>query len=395
MKKTLILATIVSLCVLSGCGKKSGTPKDDGTSSEMGYVDTSTILDKLDETKLDITFTDFKYSDKSITILGNCTITPDFIYISRYHDKKKVDLLSGRMQSICDIPGCIHDINRSPDCKEFETFNPSFASSDGIYFTKLDGKLYLRNDKGDTEVFENDFYTDLEEEYIPDEKTSFRTIVRGEIMYIVGGTYMYTVDINSPEKLSEPVILSDSFIQNADVSGEHFWYSNENMELKAYNMSSGENIKVDDRVLRVKCAGDKVYYTKISESRCGLYCRSLDGSDEILLVDDIEAEFSVTENSIYYLTEAGLFMCDKDGKNSCEIELSYTYLNGDEYRYHGVASCQFLEDSACDTLFLIDYTPFLTGKTTANALFAIKKDTSEYQAVSLGVYDEKGKVISN
>ena len=391
MKKTLLPALIASLCVLSGCGHNADISEN---SSGTGYVDTSEIFDKIDEMRLDIVFTDFRYSDRSINMLGDCTVTPDFIYITRYRDKKKIDLRNGRVQSICDIAGCIHDINRSPGCKEFETFSPAFAASDGLYFTKLDGKLYLRNGKGDTEVFENEFFTDLEAEYIPDEKTSFRVIVRGGIMYVVGGAYMYTVDVGSMEKLSEPVILSDSFIQTADVSGDRFWYSNENMELKYYNMNSGEIVKADDKVFRVKCAKNKVYYTKSSESKCGLYCRDIDGSNEILLLDNVETEFSVTDNSIYYLTGDGLFMCDKDGKNSRAVELTYTYQNGDEYRYHGAGSCQFAEDSACDSVFLIDYTPTLTDAMTANALFAIKKDSGEYRAISLGVYDTNGKVVT-
>ncbi len=397
MKKNRIYAAIASLCLLSGC-TRADTSQSDGSSTgfvETGYVDTSKLFEKIDESQLDIGFTDYKYDDKSISFLGsNYAVTEDYLYIIKHNDKSRINLKNGRVQSICDIAGCIHDENKSPFCKEFEIFCPVFASAEGMYISKLDGKLYIRNGDGDTKVFENDFYTDLEAQITPDEKASFQALARDGIMYVVVGSYMHTVELSSMEKLSEPLVISDSFIQNADVSGEYFWFSNENMELKLYNMSSGEIVKTDDKVLRVKCAGNKVYYIKSSDNILGLYSRDIDGGNEILLVNNVKNEFSVTDNSIYYITEDGLFMCDIDGKNTRAIELSYTYLNGEKYRYHGAASCKFIENSACDSVFLIDYTSFITGTSTANALFAIKKDTGEYQAVSLGIWDTNGEVVT-
>lgn len=397
MKKTRIYTVIASLCVLSGCSNEVDTSESYAISNGAEYVDTSKIFEKIDETRLDIAFTNYKYDDKPISFLGSdYTITPDFLYIIKYNDKTKIDLKTGRVQPICDIAGCIHDKNRSPNCAEFEAFCPVFAASDGLYIAKSNslGKLYLRNDDGDTEVFENDFYTDLEARIIPDEKTSFQAIVRDGIMYVVGGSYMYTVDMSSMEKRSEPVVISESFIQNADISGEYFWFSNENLELKLYNMNSGDIIKTDDKVLRVKCAGNKIYYIKSSENEFGLYSRDIDGGNETLIVNKVENEFSVTDNCIYYLTKDGLYVCDRDGKNTRGIELSYTYLNGEKYRFHSANSCKFVENSSCDSVFLIDYTPCITGATTANALFAIKKDTVEYQTISLGIWDSDGKVVT-
>lgn len=68
------------------------------------------------------------------------------------------------------------------------------------------GKLYLRNDDGDTEVFKNDFYTDLDEKIIPDEKTTFQAIVRDGMMYVVGGSYI----VSDIESISDDVLLLKS-----------------------------------------------------------------------------------------------------------------------------------------------------------------------------------------
>lgn len=371
-----IAIMLTALCILlSGCYSSGGS----------SYVDISDLDGEISRSQLDICFNGYKYDDKPMTFLGSkFALTPEYLYIIELRSKKKIDLKTGRMSSVCELPGCIHDVNKSDNCGEFEKFNPVFASENGLYITKSDspGKLFLRDHTGEREVFENTFYTELNAAYNPDEKTSFSGFVHNGTMYLIGYCYMYTVDLNSMKPTSEPVVVTDCGINSAAVSGDMFWLINENLELIRYDMKNDKIEKVDDKVIRLRCDEEGAYYLKFDDDGSSLYFCGNGESAGKKLFDADSGDFCVTDNSIYYFSSDGLYMSSKNGENTQKIELKHTYSDGSEYAYHGTSDCWFIENSSCDSVFLVDYSQN-TGLIHANAMFAIKKDTVDYQSVGL------------
>lgn len=405
MKKRVIALTLCFAAFLCGCNTSNSSIIDDSDNDNMDkYFDISEVKDQIEKTPVNVNFTDFKYDDspKVWLISGTYqnTLTPSYFFIGQMDDKKWINFNSGRVQSICDIPGCDHSRN-VVGCLEHEneTIQSVTGATNGIYFqTNNDyNKLFFKNDgEGKKVVFENDFYTNFEENVMPDAKTAFSYFMRDGIMYVIGQSYMYRVDIESMTKIGEPFIISDSRIWNADVSNGLFWITNENFELICCNMENGEIIKVDDKVDRVQCVGNKLYYTTMTDIGVNMYVRSIEPwiSDDHLVLKNIENNYYVTDDSIYYLVNKKLYKSDENGENSVEISLSFKYNCGEEYNADDINPV-FISCSSCDSIFLVDYDKI--GERSTNAIFIIKKGSTKYQTINMGIWkwipnDPDGKV---
>lgn len=369
-RKFRIAVMLTALCMLlSGCYSSGGS-----------YVDVSGLDGEISRSELDICFDGYKYDDKPMTFLGSkFALTPEYLYIIELRSKKKIDLKTGRVSSVCEQPGCIHDINKSDSCGEFERFNPVFACENGLYITKPDspGKLFLREPTGEREVFENTFYTELDAAYAPDEKTSFSGFVHNGTLYLIGYCYMYTVDIDSMKPTSEPVVITDCGINSAAVSGDMLWLINERLELIRYDMKNEKIEKVDDKVIRLRCDEEGAYYLKFDDDGSSLYlCGNGEAAGKSLFAA-ASGDFCVTEDSIYYFSADGLYMSGKNGENAQKIELKHTYSDGSEYSFHGASDCWFIENSSCGSIFLADCSE------PRGAIFVIKRDSADYQSVGL------------
>lgn len=273
MKKRAIALMLCIAALLCGCNS-SGNNKNGENDSNVNdtYFDISQLESNIEKTVLDVNFTDFKYDDQSRVFLtfDTYTLTPSYFLINMRDHKIWVDLSTGRVQSVCDIPGCDHSIN-TKGCLEHEngTIQHVKGASDGVFFKPngYPGKLFFKDDSEKRTVFENDFFTEYEEKTIPDYKTSFSCFMRDDIMYVIGRVYMYMVDMKTMTKIGEPYILSTSPIWDSDVSNGFFWITNENLELICRNTKNGEVTKVDDKVFRLRCSGGMLYYSRLLAER--------------------------------------------------------------------------------------------------------------------------------
>jgi len=97
------------------------------------YVDLDSAQHKIEENKLDIQTNNFLYDDKPYNIMKiTSTIDGDYYY-SFQTPNTKINLQSGRIQNICQIPGCAHNYI-SPNCINYQNFISPVATSRGIYY---------------------------------------------------------------------------------------------------------------------------------------------------------------------------------------------------------------------------------------------------------------------
>lgn len=376
--KKLIPILFASLILLTACVEES----------DSGYVDVSRAEQQYSSAASEQSAEELLLDDKAKVFLhSGYSVSSNQFAVFEQDRKKLIDLNTGIISSFCDIPGCPHDDTAIDTCKEYMPINNPIFTKDGMYYTNYfsPGKLFFKSAGEEKVVFENTFYTDKEAELEPDAKTGCGFFIRGETLYVTGMTYFYTVDIGTMKQSCEPVIISESPIWNADISGDMFYVTNENLELISYDMKSGKLKKLADKVWRIQACDDSLYYIKTDEGKNSVFKSDPDGSNEKKLISDTELSMYVTDKSIYYMTNDGLYSCDLSGGNAKKICLELTYENGEEYITNDFGTVQLISCPSSRFIYLLDYTKS-TGDKCYNALFRIDKETNEVRATSLGIW---------
>ena len=372
--------------------------------NESGYLDVSKIEEKL-SSAMEQTITDtVDIDDSALVFLHSAySFTSDRFIICEYDTKLNIDLASGVVSTLCDVPGCVHDPNSSKDCFVYRSINSPHLTRDGMYFTEYDSEInsgvcYKSGSKTES-VFKNDFRSDLDRELEPGgDVAGCRFFFRDGVMYAMGLNWFYTVDMQTMTKTCEPVLLGNSPIFNADVYGDKFYYSNENLELYSYDMKTGEHKKLADKVWRFQPSVDGLYYLEATDGTRELLKRlPYDSGEAKQIAADTYIEMYVTDKSVYYLTDSGLMQYDKASETAKRIELSPTYENGEKYEMKGLSFAKLISCPSSEYVYLLDY-DVSTGTEHRNTLFRIKKDTAEARGISLGIYyqgeGDQGHIIS-
>ena len=389
--RTKLCIFISALMLMTACS----------SSSSSGYVDVSETQEKIEQQQAKQVSDTFEINDRGCDLLGNSYNFNGNEFMIWYTDEKKcIDLASGRVSSLCDIPGCAHDINTSKGCLEFEPMNNPVMTADGYYYTLYSDcrKLFYKSHGESKAVFENTFFSDLDKTLDPDNAGSFSYFFRDGVLYILGQNWFYTVDAKTMKQTCEPVIIGDSPRQFADVYGDHFYLVNENMELWHYDIKEKKLSKIMDKVWRIRACADGAYYNKsLGNDKLALYKCGFEGSGEKLVVDDAGAWFEVCEKSIYFAKTDGVYMFDKQSAALKKLTFELTYENGETYTMNDPRNIIILSCPSSQYVYVLDYST-VTGEKCCNALIRIKKDTSEYDAISLGIYyqpeGQNGSIIS-
>lgn len=388
----------------SQAGNPLGIPTDSSLqtdeSSQSGYVDIEDEKDKIENlpTVLDVQFDGYTAHEKPWSMFEyQYTLDENYLYLwdgesdaysgeikSTYARSIRFNLRTGRLEYLCETPGCTHDLNLSPDCANQKKHSYDFITRDGLYMVIKDTLWLVTGDlSGDekTKIWTNTFCTDYCKEVAPDYSNGFHFIIRGDILHLFCYNWYYSVNLQTMEQ-TDPIVVSDSQIIALDVCGDYLWYATQDWELFCWQLSTGEKKKIADMAMRVACIGDKVYYARGGQQDGTLTCCNPDGSDPQLLLEHISNSFYVTEKSIYYTNGAqnpkqGAFRCDLDGQNVREIKLELDYTASDAYQPNEVYMGQFVSDPTCNYIFLLD------RGNTESALFAIPKDSTEAVGFSL------------
>lgn len=404
--KARIISTAISAAILmTACSSGSSSQKDisSSDSSQGGYVDVSETQEKLEkEAKREVSDT-VEINDRRRGLLDSgYNFNGSEFMIWQTDEKKKIDLATGHISSFCDITGCAHDENTSEGCLEFQPMNSPVMTSGGCYYTLYTQsdckKLFYKSGGEDRAVFENTYYSDLDAKLEPDHKGAFGYMFRDGVLYIMGQNWFYTVDAKTMKQMSEPVLIGDSPMWYADVSGEHFYMTNENYELWHYDMKTHKLTKLDDKAVRLQATSDGVYYNKyLGDHKWTLYRRDLDGQSEKQLIENVGVDFFVTDKTIYCTKEDGAYIFDKASGEIKKINLELTYENGEKYTVKDPTYLTFVSCSSSQYVYVPEYS-HVTGEKCYDALFKIKKDTADYEAISLGIWyqpeGQNGSIIS-
>ncbi|MDR0983947.1 MAG: DUF5050 domain-containing protein, partial [Ruminococcus sp.] len=336
-KINLFILILLSVAIISGCS-------DDGNGSE--YVDVDEYNEKVKNISdvLNIDTSGYKYDDSGVTLVSHgFTFNDKFTFINL--QKNKVNLSNGRVQSICDVPGCLHNINYSENCLEKIDMQSPKATKDGIYFIS-ENKFFLRQSGKDKLIFENTYYTEYEEEAYPEEVKGDNTkcllssiLLKDDTVYVFAPSYFYEYDINTGN-MSEPIQIFDSenasVIMSVDVENGCIFMSNENLELFSYNIETKKLEKITDKVGIMQSKNGKLYYTKWNETAKSSDICSYDLKDknETKISENCQTNFCLTDKSIYYQTaddNEHILKSDLDGKNTEKIKLEYTFDDGKKF----------------------------------------------------------------
>ncbi len=395
MKISALCIALSAALMLTCCSSHS---RSDG-----GYVDISETQEKLESKQRREVSDTVEINDRRRGIFDSSYSFSGSEFMIWFTDeKKRVDLATGQLSSLCDITGCAHDINTSKGCLEYQPMNSPVMTNSGYYYTIGDSenckKLFYKS-RGETKtVFENTYHSELDDKLAPDTKGAFSFMFRGGVLYIMGQNWFYTVDSKNMKQTSEPVLIGDSPMWYADVSGEHFYMTNENYELWHYDMESKKLSKLDDKAVRLQAAADGVYYNKyLGERKWTLYRRDLDGQNEKQLIENVGVDFFVTDKSIYCTKEDGVYIFDKTTGETKKIALELNYENGEKFTMRDPMYLTFVSCPSSQYVYVPEYS-HVTGEKCYDALFKIKKDTAEYEAISLGIWyqpeGENGSIIS-
>lgn len=308
--------------------------------------------------------------------------------------KKIIDLKKNATYSYCDIPGCRHTWEDADTCIEVQNDYNIVSTRSGYYYTNLSGNLYYRENGKSQIVFTNDIYYELEAEKNPDHKTSFWFFIRDGVMYVFGRSYVYLVDTTTWQKITEPIIISDTSIAAADINKNYLWFTDGASELKVADLNSGKTKTIAHKVIKIVCEGDKTYFVSYDNDAENfvLYVTNIDGETK-MLVDDINEDMAVFGNNIIYTQKNDAYLYDVNTQSSKKLELDYTYENGEKYQKIVQPACFYI--SSCPSskyVYLVDYN-IETGKNVYKAVFCINKTTLEMTTFGLQI-EYNGKVVS-
>lgn len=363
MKRVIILA-MCSLAFVTGCASKDRETKE----TEKEYTVPEFENNHISE--------DFKIYDgayKRGVGYGGITLAPDGrIYYLTLEGKKIIDINRSEVYSYCDIADCTHTSEDGSTCKEYQDDCNIVCTDKGYYYTNGSGNLYYKENETNKIVFTNDFYYKLDAQNNPDHKTRFGFFIRDDVVYIIGREYVYLVDANTWEKITEPVVVSDTnYIIAADVQGKNFWFVNDALELCVLNFDTGELKQLAQNASNVVCEGGKTYFTSTDKDGAStLYAIDAEGTQK-LLIEDINSEFEVFGDSVVYTQSNSVYLYDINAQKNEKLLEGSSFL---------LSSCP-----SSDYVYVVDYNSQTAKKRYKSVLCVNKKtkETSRFELICL------------
>lgn len=336
MKRTLnlILAAAMSMALFSGCNDENVSKYiPDGSSISDSTAADSTPKKETDT--LDTVVTDYKYDFWS-NDYDLYTITDKYIYFQGiyssdgaggdYYQDYKIDLQSGEMTPLCDVPDCPHSFTDT-GC---ESFIPAAAIGDKCYARKRTGINESNKiiDESGNVVFENKFASDFALKYAEQTMDEYRSSRRDydeddvkynigfladeKNLYITGYNYIYAYNIET-KQTTEPLIIDEEFpcsLLGTDMENKRVYFTNEVFEVFMADMANQTVTKVHDgQIFDLKGYNGKIYYTRFlsqdpedptAPNTAQILEADPDFSNEKVLVDGCANVFNIKDDKIFY-----------------------------------------------------------------------------------------------
>lgn len=361
MKK--IMKNILVLClfplILSSCTLEK---------NNNNYVDLDNAEQRIEENRLNIQTQNFVYDDKPYNIMKlNDTIDAEYYYSFKLPNMK-INLQNGRIQNICQIPGCAHTYD-SHNCIGNQDFNSPIATTDGIYYIQ-DNQVMLYRDNSEEVILKNNYYTDYEKETYPDNMSVISALtIYNDTLYVVCPTYFLTYDMQT-KKITEPKKLCDSFCMSLAATEDHIYYSTDSLELYQYDLNTNSAEKIDDKVGQVSADKGQIYYIKYEDEVPVLYVLD-DEKNTQRLIEDCWVNYYIKGDHIYYQSfyeNKNLYVSKLNGNDKIQINLEY---NG-EYLSDLV---KIISTDALEHVFIVD--------DIQNVIFVFEADSAEYKVIAI------------
>ncbi len=323
---TFGLVFLVAIMLLTGCGRsRSNAVYIDGELTKA-VAEWETDSNNYDNPN---TYID----DRSIVLMEGCISFNDNLLCARaYGLAICIDITRELIDDMCEEVGCSHRINsHKQGCMAFSSRGRIICDSEGYYLQDDASLCYVGADRTKKKVFTNDFCTEMERKLHPENPyAAFACFYYDGIMYVMGYSYMYKVDMNTWQRISEPVELSDTCIQNAAVLNNYLFYTNEALELYRYDMEKQQIKLISEHTYRVRIVGDTIYYLK----RGRLYQCDADGNNTEMIIDGCYQSFDIGNDKVYFANADGkLSYYDIRQKEMHVIEVPEEYENNIQYGY--------------------------------------------------------------
>lgn len=337
---TLGLLFIVVIMLLTGCGRIRSTAL---------YIDgelTKAVAEE--ETNFDNhNYLNTYIDDRPVVLMETCiSFNDNLLYAREYGLAICIDISRELIDDMCEEIGCSHRINsHKQGCMAFGYRGRIICDSNGYYLQDAASLYYVGADRTKKRVFTNDYCTEMEKKLSPENPyAAYACFYHDGIMYVVGYSYMYKVDMNTWQKVSEPIELSDTSIQNAAVLHNYLFYTNEAMELYCYDMEKQQIKLISEHTYRVRIIGETIYYLK----RGKLYQCDTDGNNTEMIIDGCYQSFDVSNDKIYFANADGkLSYYDIMQKEMHVIEVPAEYENNIQYGH-------IMTNSQCKYVYYLD-----------------------------------------
>lgn len=324
MKKQITLIFLVAIAsIMTACAQNKDTYVSLSQTDASDTSGTSLSSDSHTDSHTDV-FSDYKFDDKNNRTIANSAMTFDDQYLYNFsvwgaeHMRIKLDLKSGEIVPLCDIPACSH---QTSDCiNNWQIQNP-IAVSDEIWHLEKNQLISLVG-REKTVLFTNTYSTEFEkinypdmtgDDVSPDQRIKNAHLLLSGFMltedtiYAYGPSYVFTINRDTM-KAGEPIKISDNIIYSMCVHNNIAYVANDVNELYMVDFDTRNVTKLGDKIVNPSVSNEMLYYVKWIDSMPWLYSASLDGTDEQQILEDCYVNYYIRDNSVFY----SQFVADKD-----------------------------------------------------------------------------------
>ena len=369
MKNLKIYALILSMLFFTGCSSSNGT-----------YVNINDSTVQKDSVALDTIVGDFSFDDKPYTIMRTeRAFSKDYFYEFSLLGNYCIDLKSGIVSGMCHKPGCSHT-DSSVGCLNNASFQSPVGSYKGLYYVS-DNSVKLYSGDSSEVVYENNYCTKYENEYMPDNKYALGAICyQNHSLYIIGATYFFIYDVDT-DSISQPVTISDSAICSLCADEKHVYCTNENEELLYYDKENNSISKLADKTVQCCLYEGNLYYIQYEQGVPYLYSRKSPDAVPEKIIEDCYVNYCINSGYIYYQNFSSgrdMYVCRLDGSEQKRITLfCEVYDDNRELKEYDSQKLYYISTAShIDHVFVSD--------TDDGIVFAFKAGSENYETIYLG-----------
>ena len=230
-----------------------------------------------------------------------------------------LDTVDNIIKDTCTQPGCTHNTETCE--RKFYVQRSIKAYNGGLLYTDKN-KLYFRKNSEDTLLYENDFYTDFEQENYARKGFFDIALLDDDGIICSGVNFVFKVGYDG-QLIYKPVVFSEKEFAN-DVSlvdSQTVLICTASMNIISLDLSTGEITQVKEHARTPVYIDGKIYYIFIEDENNVYYLSlnrcDINGKNDERLLDDCYI-YCVTHDYIFYTKDSEAFSLFRYDLNSKE-----------------------------------------------------------------------------